>query len=491
MSADMEMKITVLAFIALIMTGSLFFRYYLDGREISNDSRRLRYAPLISGCILPLYFFLVTVLAMLRFGVREAGQIALSLCFNIFLHISIYLLLLTPAMPFLRSRISARTCAMLWLLPNCLYLTQYSFMTADHPLLVIPTPGILPWLLLAVWLAGFVIVMLRHTFSHLMFRSHILKNAADVKDRDIIRPWNRELRQANIQRDDFPLLISPDIRTPLSIGLFQSTTCVLLPDRPYRPDELSMIFRHEIIHISRSDAWSKFFLLFCAAMCWFNPLIWKAMAQSGEDMELSCDETLLLDADDDTRRQYAELILSTAGDARGFTTCLAASASSMRYRLKQIMSRQKKHTGALLTGCLFFILCMTCGYVSLAYDCQTGAEAIYQSENPQQFAIRSVETKKNDEEYVPVSCQDTAALQSYLAELPMCRLTGRYTFETGSRQLYILYEVSEGALVLQLYDQAVKLTPLYGKHPVSATYYLPDGTDWEYIDSILSAVPEV
>ncbi len=79
MSADMEMKITVLAFIALIMTGSLFFRYYLDGREISNDSRRLRYAPLISGCILPLYFFLVTVLAMLRFGVREAGQIALTL----------------------------------------------------------------------------------------------------------------------------------------------------------------------------------------------------------------------------------------------------------------------------------------------------------------------------------------------------------------------------------------------------------------------------
>ena len=40
MSADMEMKITVLAFIALIMTGSLFFRYYLDGREISDSTTR-------------------------------------------------------------------------------------------------------------------------------------------------------------------------------------------------------------------------------------------------------------------------------------------------------------------------------------------------------------------------------------------------------------------------------------------------------------------
>lgn len=70
---------------------------------------------------------------------------------------------------------------------------------------------------------------------------------------------------------------APQLTTPLSIGLFQKTTCVALPARSYTPEELSLILRHEIIHLSRRDPASKFFMVFCTAMCWFNPLMWVAM----------------------------------------------------------------------------------------------------------------------------------------------------------------------------------------------------------------------
>ena len=60
--------------------------------------------------------------------------------------------------------------------------------------------------------------------------------------------------------------------------------------------------------------------------------------------------------------RYSELILSTAGDERGFTTCLSASAKSLRYRLSRVMRPQKRLPGFLdgqkdsrVSGCLFLL----------------------------------------------------------------------------------------------------------------------------------------
>ncbi len=97
----------------------------------------------------------------------------------------------------------------------------------------------------------------------------------------------------------------------------------------------------------------------------FNPFLWIAMKKSAEDLELSCDEAVLVHADADTRRRYAELILKTAGDSRGFTTCLSASAASLRYRLRQVVRPGRRHSGALLAGLFFFLLAAGCSLVTL------------------------------------------------------------------------------------------------------------------------------
>ena len=73
-------------------------------------------------------------LLMLLFYDRAAiPRIMLSICFPIFLSISLYYALLLPALPLLRRRISARTCAALWLLPNYLYYTVYTYMELPEP----------------------------------------------------------------------------------------------------------------------------------------------------------------------------------------------------------------------------------------------------------------------------------------------------------------------------------------------------------------------
>lgn len=476
------------ALLCLLYTWTMFFSYRKESGAKSITGCRQRYAPYISGYLLPLYIFVLTVFALINYGLRMTSQMALSLCFSIFLHTSLYYAVLMPMLPFLRRHISSRACAILWMIPNYLYLTQMPYMKLPMPLLVIRAPEKLVWILFSIWLIGFFAVFIRKLIEHLIFRTQILKDAEVITDPTMLALWNSEAAQADVQIPASRVMFSPNVRTPLSVGLFRRTVRVVLPQHPYTPDELSLIFRHEIIHIGREDAWAKFFLLFCTAMCWFNPLMWIAMRQSAEDLELSCDETVLLDSDENTRRRYANLILDTSGDERGFTTCLSASASAMRYRLRYIMKPEKRRFGALTVALVAFLLCISCGYVTLAYGDYKGADILCQAEDASRFTLNQI-TMTDDPTHAVYTCTDTEALHAYLADLTLMSINGNYSFTGDGRQFTFTYETPDGIFCVVLSDHVMKLTPLYRTDKVTSYYYVPEGVDWEYLESLLAACP--
>lgn len=463
---------------ALIFSGVIAWAVW-DKREQGTEveAARQRYLPCISGQLLPVCMLTLAVCALLFCGKEDAVRITVSFCFGVFLHICLYYLLLMPALPFLRRHISARSCAVLWLVPNYLYITQMNYMSLPAPRWVVEVPAALVQILLGVWLAGFLGVLVWKTASHLTFRARILRRAVPVTDPAALEVWAREVEDARFQKPKFKLVSSPEVRTPLSVGLFARSVRVVLPERDYTPEELALIFRHELVHIGREDAWSKFFLVFCTAMCWFNPLMWAAMKKSAEDLELSCDEAVLLDAGDETKRQYAALLLKTAGDERGFTTCLSASADALRYRLKSVVEPGRKHSGALVVGLVFFLLCMSCGYVAIAYGEGTGAELIYQSRAPEEYALRNARWD-DDPFHTVLVCADEAALHRYLSSLRMEQIAGNYSFRQEGNRMFLFFDAPEGTLGVILSDDFIKLSPLYGKAEAQ-TYYLPDGLDRE------------
>lgn len=99
---------------------------------------------------------------------------------------------------------------------------------------------------------------------------------------------------------------------------------------------------------------------------------------------------MLIGADEDTRREYAELILQAAADNWGFTTCLSASASALRYRLGNIVKAKKRYNGGFVVGLVLFLFLMTSGYVALGYDTGSGAELIFFSGTAEEHTIRSI-----------------------------------------------------------------------------------------------------
>lgn len=487
----MSTELLIRGFFAAILSCCLMWRVFRQNEHEldpeSDDKKSQRYAPYIPASLLPAALLLLSILNLLYCGPQETALLMLSYCFSTFFQITVFYAILLLLLPFLRKHISARACAMLWIIPNYLYVAHNNAMALPEPLAVFHAPDGIIWIILGVWLVGFATVLLWKIGSHLLFRFWILKDAVPVTDPAVLKLWQEEQVRAQLRRPEYRLVTSPKVKTPLSIGFLRSTIRVVLPEGNYTMEELRLIFRHEIIHISREDSSNKFFLVFCTAMCWFNPLMWLAMRRSADDLELSCDETVLLDADEETRRQYANLILTTAGDERGFTTCLSASVKALRYRLKNIIKPHNAESGgwgAIAIGLVFFLLCMTSGHVALAYDEAPGAEVIFKSEDLSSYTVSST-NYGSGRGRIYGECTDEAALNAYLAELHLSRITGNYTYNNTEHRFFILYNSPDGVIGVTLEDQIVTVAPLYEDAPPQTLYYLNSEIDWDYLESLI------
>ena len=478
-------RVGMFSLVSILLAWVLFSRTRRDKAMVQGEGSGQRYLPFLSTLLLPGFFIGLTVVAAPYYGLWESLEQVLALSFGIFLHISVYYLVLMLFLPTLRRRISSRACAMLWLIPNYLYLGTYGSMVPSRPLWVISVSQRLFSGLVLLWLIGFFSVLLWTISNHLIFRRRILRSANPVTDSRVLSLWQAEAAAANIPDSRYKLVTSSATATPLSIGLFRKTIRIVLPDRPYTDVELSLILRHELVHLCREDSANKLFLTFCTAVCWFNPLMWIAMRKSAEDLELSCDETVLLNAGEETRSLYASLLLKTAGENRGITTCLSASAGALRYRLGQVTKKRTVTSGALTAAVIFFLLSMTSGYVTLAFGDYRVEEVLFEDgagfDDATLYGINTSLFEHNGF----LQCRDEEALCAYLSELSLVKLGGAYAEPEEIPQLLLFFDTETCSAALRMEGQALTVIPLGKTDRKSAQYYIQEAVDWDYLSSLL------
>ena len=489
-----------------LFVGGVAARAFSGRRDLENQ---LQYGPLKPGwktvliepLMLPSYILVVLGMGLVMPGLFHldsrgvfqllAGQLGL-----LFLHISVYYALLLLLLPLLRRVISARACAALWLIPTFLYVMTYQQSIQHTALAALPLPRPLLLPALALWALGFVGVVGWQVLSHLSLRRTLLRTGQPLEDPEVLRQWNMECRRHGV-KGEIPILVWPEVGTPMTVGCFERTMVLALPRASYSPKERELIFRHELRHIIRCDSRTKVFLGFCAAMCWFNPLGWLACRRAADDLELSCDEAVLEGADEGTRKEYALLLLNSAGTGRGYTTCLSAAAGSLRYRLKRVMKPGRRLAGSLAVGAGLCALFLTFGSVALADSPASARELIF-DRAPQGITLDRVTVDswhEPEEKYQDVFGYDAGAITEYLVSLPLRQVyAGRYELKEG-RQLWLDYmeqadgedvsrtwiELSDGVLLAGIpYDGQGDLT------------FLVDGEiDWDYLDSLLDfTVPD-
>lgn len=467
MDSAMIQRIIIAAMFGLVLELISYWSIRLGLRGRKKDVRRV-YASFSYYGALPFVLLILGAMSRLMLG-DEADPMLFTSLFSVAVSLTVYYVLLALLMPWLRRRISSWACGALWLVPNVLYILARDNMRLPAPLLVIKTSEGLMSALLGVWFAGFLLIMAWKTAEHLLFRRRVLKNAEKLK----VPLWDEVFGQVCPNRNRPPLYRSREAATPLTIGLLAGARVVVLPVRDYTDEELRLVLTHEAVHIARCDAASKLALVSVTALFWFNPLVWLAIRRSAEDIELSCDEAVTLGAGEAERRRYADLILSSAGDERGFTTCLSARASSLRYRLHQIMKPAAKRSGALLIGFAAFFLILGCGHIAFAYGGGTGEELIFGGQDTSLYTVSDG------------SCTDPEGLKDYVASLELMELTEEYDFDLdGVRHRVVIFDAPGGQIYVGFYDDIVEFRPLFISSDLWAEYYyLPAGTDWARLDS--------
>jgi beta-lactamase regulating signal transducer with metallopeptidase domain len=171
-----------------------------------------------------------------------------------------------------------------------------------------------------IWAAGLFLLLIYSIISTLKL-SNKLKSA--------------KLLYANIYKTD-------NIQSPFVFGLIKPR--IYLPNN-LSEDEKSYIIEHEKTHIKRKDHIIKFASFIITSIHWFNPLVWSAFYLMGEDMELSCDESVIKKMGYGIKKDYSTSLLSLSTGRKIISgSPIAFGENNTRGRIKNILNYKKPKT---------------------------------------------------------------------------------------------------------------------------------------------------
>ena len=142
-----------------------------------------------------------------------------------------------------------------------------------------------------IWLLGAAAFFALHMGRYFSFRRTVRRISSRLNDEKTAQILKEEKERLKITAD-VPVRVFPAAGTPMLIGILRPF--ILLPESGFSPGELSLIFRHELIHLKRRDIIYQLIMLIFISLNWYNPFAY-VMARSVEiDGETACDEKVIV-----------------------------------------------------------------------------------------------------------------------------------------------------------------------------------------------------
>lgn len=218
------------------------------------------------------------------------------------------------------------------------------------------------------WAAGTALFLLWQLGSYLALRAKLSRSRRPLTDEAILAVLERESAAAGLRK---PLQVyTAAVGSPMIVGAIKPT--LLLPEMELSTEQLSLVFRHELIHYRRRDIWYKLLLMLANAIHWFNPMVWLMVHAADRDLELSCDEAVVAGRDEAYREEYGRCLLAVvrAGMSRRtlFTTNFYSGKKTLKNRLATIFDTTKKHRGTLALAALLLAAAVAGSLVACTPD---------------------------------------------------------------------------------------------------------------------------
>ena len=134
---------------------------------------------------------------------------------------------------------------------------------------------------------------------------------------------------------------------------YAKDACVtgLVRPRIYLPENLrgskyEMVLRHERMHIRRHDNVLLFLYFIALMLNWYNPLVWMVFGIVQQDIELACDESILMDVSLEQKKEYARTILYLGVSRRTeLFRAVSFGKGKLKERILHIGEEHKSHKG--------------------------------------------------------------------------------------------------------------------------------------------------
>ncbi|MBU5429436.1 M56 family metallopeptidase [Kineothrix sp. MSJ-39] len=221
-----------------------------------------------------------------------------------------------------------------------------------------------------IWIAGVIALMLYGIISYLKCR-RMTAQAVHM--------------EANIWECDH-------LTTPFVLGIIKP--------RIYIPFHLSVeekpyILAHEMYHIRRGDPIVRLLAFVLLAAYWINPFVWIAYFLMIRDMEMSCDEAVLLQLGTQIRKAYSNSLLTFATGRKQVTfSPLAFGESDTSGRIKNILDFKKPKVWGSLLAILAVILAAVFCLTGQKTEDDTSALQTADAAQSEQQVTENVQNKK-------------------------------------------------------------------------------------------------
>ena len=168
-----------------------------------------------------------------------------------------------------------------------------------------------------------------------------------------------EIKDSKHLRDN--IFLSEKITSPAVYGILRPK--IVLPTS-YQDRDIELIIQHEKTHIRGLDNLWRIIAFLIVAVHWFNPFSWLFLKAFLTDLELSCDERVLVKLGADRSKEYASALLECKQGATVFAS--AFGGARIRTRIENILSFRKLTWISLtafiaLISVIFYVLLTNAG----------------------------------------------------------------------------------------------------------------------------------
>ena len=210
----------------------------------------------------------------------------------------------------------------------------------------------------AVWLSGVIMISAIYIFD--IVRLYWRNRGKIPCVKEVEECFHAVCKKLNIPQGRVRLYRSYRIQVPELIGVLHPV--VMLPVEDFTPEEMQVIFIHELTHYRQKDIEIKYLVTLILVIHFFNPVVWWLHMSIRKWSEFTCDSKACEPAGG--IKKYFEVILKIATD-RGnigpfFTARLTEDAHEILKRveyMKKYKAFRKKSPGIIAGICTVLLVC--------------------------------------------------------------------------------------------------------------------------------------